>query len=131
LDKQTFNDILSEFEEQEHKLLGVKRSEYAKDEDCLVNFKEVSAIVGLDPEEYCLILAMKHIHAIKRAVFSDQAIKWSWQDPVFGEGLKQRIADARNFLILLAAILEEDFSSPPLQPDPGAGTVVIDSDGTD
>lgn len=102
---EIFSLVRQEFDDVENKLLGVKRSEYAGDEDVLINFREVAEINHMTPEKYCSVLLSKHFHAILRAVDKGE-YKWCWADE-FGEGLKQRIADTRNFLILLAALIAE------------------------
>ena len=100
-----FDQVKQEFDEHDNALLNVKRSEYADDEDVLVNFKEVARMVNLTPEKYCIVLLCKHFHAILRAVDSG-TYKWIWADEL-GEGLKQRISDLRNFAVLLAALIDE------------------------
>jgi hypothetical protein len=47
---------------------------------------------------------MKHVQSIALAVRTGK-YAWAWETEG-GEGLKQRIADARNYLLLLAACLE-------------------------
>lgn len=102
---EDFTKLKQEFDDYENMLLEVKKSEYANDLDRLINFKEASQMIKLMPEHYCLALVMKHIHAIRTAIL-DGEYAWCWRNE-FGEGLKQRIADARNYLLLLAALLEE------------------------
>ena len=102
---EDFMRLKQEFDEHESVLLGVKKTEYASDEDHLSNFKEVASWLGIYPEEYCMTLTLKHMHSILRAVKS-QDYRWSWSSDI-GEGLKQRISDARNYLLLLAALIEE------------------------
>jgi hypothetical protein len=106
MNSDAFNEVKKEFDAKESELLGIKKTEYASDTDRLINFKEASRMVGLTPEHYCLVLITKHYHAISRAVSSGK-YGWCWNNDL-GEGLKQRIADARNYLLLLAAILEEE-----------------------
>lgn len=106
MDRAQFQMMKKAFDDHENMLLGVKRSEYANDVDALTNFKEASMMAGLSPKHYCLSLTMKHIHAIRKAVLDDK-YTWCWNNE-WGEGMKQRIADARNFLILLAALMEEE-----------------------
>ena len=101
-----FNALKREFDEHETMLLGVKKTEYANDEDRLINFKEASVMSGLTPEHYCFTLVMKHIHAIRRVVVLDGEYEWCWSNE-WGEGIKQRIADARNYILLLAALMDE------------------------
>ncbi len=51
---------------------------------------------------------MKHIQSIVLSIKTGSYCdKWYWNDDG-NEGLKQRISDARNYLILLAACIEEE-----------------------
>jgi len=104
---EEFRKLRQEFDDHEEMLLEVKKTEYANDADRLINFKEASQMVGLTPEHYCFILIAKHFHAIRKAVLEDK-YNWCW-NAEFGEGMKQRIADARNYLLLLAALMEEEY----------------------
>jgi hypothetical protein len=102
---EDFRKLKSEFDDYEAMLLGVKKTEYANDADRLINFKEASQMVGLTPEYYCFVLITKHYHAIRKAVLEGE-YNWCWSNE-FGEGMKQRIADIRNYMLLLSALIEE------------------------
>lgn len=106
MNRQHFNTLLDDFEKKEQSLLGYKRSEYAsEDGDVLVNFKENAEFLGMTPEEVCFTYLMKHIQAIRNGVYNpDKRLGWNEGDR---EGFSQRIADARNYLILLAACMSE------------------------
>jgi len=52
---------------------------------------------------------LKHIQSISHAVRTEY--NWCWQTEQGHEGLKQRIADARNYLLLLAACLEAEMEA--------------------
>lgn len=101
-----FEEIREEFLEHESKILDWKRGEYAPNDDRLQNFREVAALTGLRLSEVALIWLLKHIQSIALAVRTGNYV-WAWTTEG-GEGLKQRIADARNYLLLLAACLEEE-----------------------
>ena len=105
--KSQFNLLYQEFLEHEADLLNIKREEYTDsgEDDCLQNFRDVAAFEGRSPEAVCMTYILKHIQSIQRAVNSGNADAEWWKGDV--EGLKQRIADARNFLVLLAAILDD------------------------
>jgi hypothetical protein len=47
-----------------------------------------------------------HFHAIKKAVLEEK-YNWQWRTED-GEGMKQRIADIRNYFILVAALMSEE-----------------------
>jgi len=103
----TTNETL---QDRERELLRLKRAQYASDDDPLVNFKQIGQLIGLEPHQVAMVLLMKHIQAIAKAVMSDgwRGV-WTWRDTMTQEeGLKQRIADARNYLLLLAECLDEE-----------------------
>lgn len=102
---EQFEILREEFLTHEARILDWKRGEYSPDEDRLLNFRQVAEFEGRTPAEVALTWLLKHIQSITLAVRSaDYA--WAWETEG-GEGLKQRIADARNYLLLLAACLEE------------------------
>ena len=104
--KDRFEELREEFLEHEAGILEWKRGEYAPNDDRLQNFREVAALTGLRLSEVALIWLLKHIQSISLAVRNGK-YTWTWETEG-GEGLKQRIADARNYLLLLAACLEEE-----------------------
>ena len=101
-----FEALAKEFLEQEEKLLNWKAGEYANNVDRLKNFRQVAEWLGQRPAEVALCYLMKHMQSISLAVRAGKR-NWVWQTDE-GEGLKQRIADARNYLLLLAACLDEE-----------------------
>lgn len=103
---QQFENLRDEFLTREARILDWKRGEYSPNEDRLQNFREVAALTGLRLSEVALIWLLKHIQSIALAVRTEN-YAWVWTTEG-GEGLKQRIADARNYLLLLAACLEEE-----------------------
>ena len=100
-----FEQLVKEFQEQEAKILSHKGNEYSDQEDRLLNFREVAEFLGRSPAEVALAYLLKHIQSIALAVKTGK-YAWAWETEG-GEGLKQRIADARNYLLFLAACLEE------------------------
>lgn len=102
-----FEKLVQEFLGQEAKLLNWKAGEYATDEDRLLNFRQVADFRGVRPIDVAWMYAMKHIQSINLVIDSRKPIKnFVWQTPE-GEGLKQRLADARNYLLLVAACFDE------------------------
>ena len=67
---------------------------------------------------------LEHMQSITLAV-RDGKYSWTWETEG-GEGFKQRIADARNYLLLLAACLEESICVPQCTNCNGKGYVEID-----
>ena len=107
--KERFDILRDEFLEKEAKILYWKQGEYSSGDDALQNFREVAAFMGLKPSEVVLAYLMKHVQSISLAVRTGQ-YAWDWNTKE-GEGLKQRIVDARNYLLFLAACLEEEVKS--------------------
>lgn len=103
---ESFENLREEFLEHEAGILEWKRGEYAPNDDRLQNFREVAAFLNKRPAEVALTYLMKHIQSITLAVRTG-SYNWTWNTEG-GEGLKQRIVDARNYLLLLAACLEEE-----------------------
>lgn len=106
--KKKWAQLVLEFQAKEEALLQVKGNDYTTDDrDQLLNFNEVAVAEGQGrrPMDIAWTLLLKHMHAIKLAVHTQRYI-WAWENPQ-GEQLKQRIADARNYLLLLAACIDE------------------------
>jgi response regulator of citrate/malate metabolism len=103
---ERFEQLVKEFQEQEALIMSHKGDEYAANEDRLLNFRQVAEFEGRTPAKVALTWLLKHIQSITLAVQSAE-YAWAWETEG-GEGLKQRIADARNYLLLLAACLEEE-----------------------
>ena len=100
-----FERVAKEFAHEEHKLLFQKRSDYAAGSDCLWAFKQMAELTGSTPEQVCMVLLGKHFTSISNQINRGN-VTWAWSDGR-AEGLKQHISDARNYLLLLAAILTE------------------------
>ena len=106
---QQFEALVKEFLEHEEQLLCWKAGEYTDGADRLKNFRQVAQWLGQHPADVALCYLMKHMQSISLAVKTGKR-NWVWQTEE-GEGLKQRIADARNYLLLLAACLDEESSN--------------------
>jgi hypothetical protein len=98
---ERFEGILGQFESEEHILLLGKRKEYAVNEDCLSNFKATALATSMSSEDVCVVL-----QAIAKAAH-DPSTRLGFDGSGAKEGFSQRIADARNYLILLAALIGE------------------------
>jgi len=106
---QEFENLREEFLSKEAELLEWKGQEYGSNYDRLLNFKEMANFTGLKEVDVCFLYLMKHIQSIGLAIKDREYKKrWFWHDEHGNEGLKQRIADARNYLLLLAACIEEE-----------------------
>jgi hypothetical protein len=80
------------------KVLAGKGRSYSSRDDELANFKDLAKLLGIPPEQVCLVYLTKHIYSI----FS--IVKGEKYDT---EGLRGRIIDAINYLILLNALHED------------------------
>ena len=107
---EQFENMRDDFMVHEARILDWKRGEYSEGVDCLQNFREVAGFLAQRPSEVVLTYLLKHVQSIALAVKTGK-YDWKWTTENSGEGLKQRIADARNYLLLLAACLEEEVKS--------------------
>ncbi len=117
---QRFKQLYEEFMQREEVLLNWKAGEYATGQDRLQNFHEIASFIGtrpvaVTPSFIALVYMLKHVQSIKNAVI-DNKVKWAWETPE-GEGTKQRIADIRNYMALLAACLDEEATLREQLPD--------------
>ena len=110
MDAARFAATIEEFIVKEQAIMSVKGGDYAT-EDRLWNFNVIAPLQGCKPSEVCVGYLLKHIVTISRLV-GEGSGAWAWEENGH-EGLKQRLADARNYLLLLAACLEEERHAPP------------------
>ncbi len=106
---EQFERLVSEFTDKEDEILNWKRNEYSGNDDRIQNFREVANLKGCKASEIALTYLLKHIQAISHQV-GRESFEWEWET-AGGEGLKQRFADARNYLLLLAACIQEEVES--------------------
>lgn len=117
MNRSDFQKVVEEFQARESRLLDLKRAEYASEEgDVLRNFKTLSQMLGIDPSQVTATYLAKHVQAVLKQVVDERSFSWSWQRADGSEGLKQRISDARNYLLLLAACIDEE-AQEALGPD--------------
>jgi len=103
---ERFNRLVGEFALKEGKLLSYKAGEYSDGVDRIQNFREMAAIMGCTPAEVALMYMLKHVQAVTHQIKHKKYV-WAWEGPQ-GEGLKQRMADIRNYVLLLAACIDEE-----------------------
>lgn len=85
---------------EEDFITKTKGIDYTKSsEDCLANFKE-GLMLGLTPLQVAGMFGKKHIDSIFNY------IKTNGQSE--SEPIRERIKDARNYLLFILAIIEED-----------------------
>lgn len=100
---EQFKKMLTEFIEEETKLLESKGTEYTRDsEDRLDNFKRLAKYIPKgDPKMVWIVYFMKHVDAILNYIYKGKEYS--------GESIFERIHDARNYLFLLAALIKDEF----------------------
>lgn len=103
-----FNTLCKEFADRELEIMDWKNAEYARREDKLQNFREIAMFEGRPMSHIALSYLLKHVQAVKKQV-QENSFSWAWETEG-GEGLKQRIADIRNYMLLLAACIDEEVS---------------------
>ena len=99
--QQEFQNYTGRFVQDEVEMLGVKGNEYAAgDADRLEAFKVIAAQCGISPEKVCLVFLLKHITSICKYV--------KGASKPTTESFNERIHDARNYLLFLAMLREEN-----------------------
>ena len=97
-----FEILLAKMEEEEHRILGTKGIEYTQNDyekDRLANFYRLGNELGIDPKMICWVYLKKHIDSI--VCYIKQGKEFS------EESIEGRIHDARNYLVLLNGIIQE------------------------
>ena len=103
---ETFEKYAKRVFDAENDLLAAKRASYARgDEDVLLAFKRMALATGMSPMQVCMVLLHKHLVSLGTAVEKDVIVA-NWEHDT-GEGLAQRMMDARAYLLLLGALVEE------------------------
>ena len=105
--EQEFLDIMNRMEENEHTIMGTKGVEYTQGDlktDRLANFYRIAKELDQDPKVVCYIYLKKHLDSI--ACFVKNGKEFT------DEKIEGRINDARNYLILLNAIIQEQAKKP-------------------
>jgi len=87
-----------------------KEAEYANGADTLLNFHLAGPFLGLTPAQYAMVLLTKHVQGIAKQVMAGNW-RWAYHTEDGGEGLKQRLADLKNYADLLFALLSEEAAS--------------------
>ena len=95
-----FFEWMAEVQKSELNLMMAKGKEYTvSDEDKLKNFKSIAERLKLSPEIVCMTYTLKHLDSIRNYILTGIE---SSSEPIDG-----RIMDARNYLLLLLAIIRE------------------------
>lgn len=108
MNRATFDTLIeSDLNAYLRGLRDYKEGEYAENADTLLNFHRMGPFLGMAPSQYCMVLLGKHLQGIAHQIMRGKWV-WAYRTEDGGEGLKQRIADARNYLDLLFALLTEE-----------------------
>lgn len=102
---ERFDQLVTEMVGKTAELLISKGKEYSQEVNRLDNFSNASEFLGMEPEDYALVLLFKHIQSIKTGIQRGD-YDWSYTKKDGSEGFKSRFTDAINYLFLLAAIIE-------------------------
>lgn len=98
-----FNSFREKFNLECVAALTSKGVEYAGRKDRLNNFKSVSERTGQTPLQVWSIYALKHL---------DSILSYVREGKVFSESIRSRFMDARNYLDLGLALIEESTAAP-------------------
>jgi len=120
MNTKQLNDIKCMLEDSESKILGTKGNEYVvSNEDRLKFFKDYATQLGIDPKIVCSIFLMKHINSILNFAKTNQS---------YSESIKGRINDARNYLLFMWALVEDEVNEH-MSEDAGSTQREFDEDG--
>lgn len=103
MNQQTFEVFVEKFLAQSARLLVSKGAEYAGSEDRLVNFKRGAMQVAATPLQVAQIYLSKHLDSIQTYIRETAAGRY----PQLSEPIQGRFHDAVNYLLLMAALVEE------------------------
>jgi hypothetical protein len=108
-----FNKVKQELLEKADGIAGAKRKDYAKEYDVLDNFKLVADLCNLPPESGALTAWMvyfaKHVISIG---------KYTSGQELASESIKERFADAKNYIDLgYALVVERERDLPAIEPE--------------
>lgn len=102
MNTKQLNDIKCMLEDSESAILGTKGNEYVvSNDDRLKFFKDYATQLGIDPKIVCSIFLMKHINSILNFAKTNQS---------YSESIKGRINDARNYLLFMWALIEDEIN---------------------
>jgi hypothetical protein len=88
-------------QKEENRIMLDKGKEYTvSDDDKFKNFKSIAERINITSEQVALTYLLKHMDSIRNFVLTG---KESSSEPIMG-----RIQDARNYLLLLGGIIEEN-----------------------
>ena len=101
--KQTQIQLAESIFEECIATLKTKGDDYASKEDALANFKRNAERLGMTKYQVWLLYFTKHVDAIINSVKRDPTCPQVESEPI-----RSRVVDNINYLILFAALMEED-----------------------
>lgn len=113
---EKFLELTKQLDEDGRALYASKNRDYASDEHCFANFDFGGHLIGADRYQILAVYLWKHLASIFRFIRDRR---------VDSEPIRGRIIDARNYLAVLNAFVEEDTDaalptvSLPEPPAPG------------
>lgn len=105
MDKQDFDNIVSNVIDNIHETLQKKNKEYATDNDVFSNFNEAAKMMGWQNTTACIGMANKHIVSVYDMV---KKIEKGILPSV--DFVNEKIGDSINYLILLKAMIFEQIT---------------------
>ena len=108
--EKEFVEMLGRMEEEEHRIMGTKGMEYTQGNlynDRLSNFYRIAGELSIDPKIVLWVYLKKHLDSI--ACFIKQGKEYS------EEKIEGRIHDARNYLVLLNGIIQQQKNDKELR----------------
>lgn len=107
MNNKIFTKILNERILKIQFTLSKKAEEYASDQDCLYNFKRAAEINQTNAADSLWGIATKHLVSIMDLVKETNCLTENVN--VYLNRIDEKIGDLINYLILLEAILKENF----------------------
>lgn len=99
MEHKKFDDLFKKMVEEETAIMCTKGPDYTRNSpDKLANFKRAAEEIGITPEQVLYIYIKKHWDAV---------ITYVKNGYLKGEPVESKIADIRNYLALLRALVEE------------------------
>ena len=99
MDKISFQNVLTSFQDKQVKVLSSKGGDYAK-EDLLSNFKEVAATVGITPAQVALTLICVKTSRLGTLLAN--------LDEPNNESIIDSVLDLANYSFLLHVLVDEN-----------------------
>lgn len=115
MNSKRFAEIYEGLTSKEAALFGVKKDQYAFDDERLHNFIQAAKVEGKRPSQVAFSYFTKHLIAIQKAI-ETEGYELYWERITDAgdkdECIVQRFADARNYLLLMLCCLEHESQEP-------------------